>query len=466
MQHCWKQATATALSLALSFCAAAASASEPQAIYGGAKIKPCAWPTTVSLGGCTGTLVHPEVVVFAAHCVEGGSPGSVAFGDNQNSPAFKVSTKFCKADPKYYSSSGRDVAFCKLSQPVTSVPIVPILMGCETQALAPGAQVTAVGFGQANDNLGWGPKREVTMALNSIKNGEAHIGGNGKDTCYGDSGGPVYIRLNDGSWRVFGITSYGEYCGGGGYYSMMHSAIDWLEQSAGVDLTPCHQNGTWSPGPGCTGFPTDPGASNGTWSNGCAGQLSGPSSTCGAPYGGGGGSSTGGVTGAGGSASGGFGAGGGANTGNTGASGGGPGAGGGPGSGGSPGSGGDPSGGGNPGAGGAAPNFGGSPGAPPDHSFPGCTLAPDCSACQSCDDRCRCATGNAVSCAAACTPYGSGPQSPPDFGAGGSSLTPREEPTTAGCAMSGNARGGNSGGNFGFLVLGALAAGRKRRGRR
>ena len=131
MQHCWKHATAIALSLALSLGAAAASAREPQAIYGGAKLKPCAWPTTVSLGGCTGTLVHPEVVVFAAHCVEGGSPGSVAFGDNQNSPAFKVSTKFCKADPKYYSSSGRDVAFCRLSQPVTSVPIVPILMAAK-----------------------------------------------------------------------------------------------------------------------------------------------------------------------------------------------------------------------------------------------------------------------------------------------------------------------------------------------
>jgi secreted trypsin-like serine protease len=38
---------------------------------------------------------------------------------------------------------------------------------------------------------------------------EINIGGGGKDSCNGDSGGPVYVELPGGGWRVFGITSYG-----------------------------------------------------------------------------------------------------------------------------------------------------------------------------------------------------------------------------------------------------------------
>lgn len=388
---------ARACALALALAAAPAGAAETAAIYGGNKVKPCAWPTTVALGGCTGTLVHPELVVFAAHCMEGGGGPSLAtFGDDENYPAFSVPTKSCAADPKYYAQSGHDVAFCKLAKPVTQVPIVPILMGCETQVLVQGAQVIAVGFGQANDGLGWGPKREVAMALNSVQNGEAFIGGAGKDTCYGDSGGPVFVQLGDGSWRVFGITSYGEYCGGGGYYSMMHTAIDWLEQTSGLDLTPCHQQGQWAPTAACAGFPKSPGLGGGAWSAGCpSADVSGPSSTCGAPFGGG-------PTGSGGESS-------------------------------SGGSGGSPANtGGIPGASGGAAS-GGQSAAPP-VATPGCSTAPDCGACASCAEHCTCATGDAVACADACAPYApspsaGGPSAPPLAG------SPRENTeVTAGCA--------------------------------
>ena len=46
------------------------------AIYNGSEVGLCGWPTTVHVanGGswCTGTLIHPRVVVYAAHC--GASP--------------------------------------------------------------------------------------------------------------------------------------------------------------------------------------------------------------------------------------------------------------------------------------------------------------------------------------------------------------------------------------------------------
>jgi len=258
---------------------------EPR-IYGGAPVAPCAWPTTVSLGGsCTGTLIHPELVVYAAHC--GTNYGSIRLGDDIYGNT-AVATEYCRTYPGYTGvGNGNDFAYCRLAAPVDDYPIVPPLMGCETEALQPGQGVAVVGFGNADDNLGYGIKREVYTQLNYItQDNEAFVGGGGEDSCQGDSGGPVFVPLDDGSWRVFGITSYGGACGSGGYYSMMHLGMPWFEQDSGLDLTPCTDaQGNWDPGPGCTGFPTDPSMGGGSWPSCSAGPLSGPSATCGQAYG-------------------------------------------------------------------------------------------------------------------------------------------------------------------------------------
>ncbi|MBC8069172.1 MAG: trypsin-like serine protease [Deltaproteobacteria bacterium] len=252
-------------------------------IYGGTNVASCGWPSTVELGGaCTGTLVHPEVVIYAAHC--GDDYDSIRFGEKISSgPGRNVAVDFCETYPGGGPGSGDDFAFCKLSSPVNDVPIVPIAMGCETDEIADGKTVTMVGFGEA-DTGPYGTKRKVTSSISDISNsGEVFIGGGGKDTCQGDSGGPVFMQVDDGSWRVFGITSYGGACGGGGWYSQMHNGIAWFEANAGVDLTPCHDaDGTWNPGADCGDFPLNPGSSHGTWANGCVGdELSGPSASCG-----------------------------------------------------------------------------------------------------------------------------------------------------------------------------------------
>ncbi|MCY1054733.1 S1 family peptidase [Nannocystis sp. SCPEA4] len=258
---------------------------EGDAIYGGTTVPACGWASTVELGGsCTGTLVHPQVVIYAAHC--GASYSKIYFGENYQAAAKSVTPQWCKVYPGGQPGSGNDFAVCKLSQAVNDVPIVPILMGCETSNLQAGKQVTLVGFGNA-DNGPYGIKRQVTTTINGFDGDEISIGGNGKDTCQGDSGGPAFIKLADGTWRVFGITSYGGACGSGGMYSMMHKGMQWFEQQTALDLTPCHNaDGTWNPGPGCYNFQTNPGSVNDTWSGGCnAGVPSGAySQTCGSPY--------------------------------------------------------------------------------------------------------------------------------------------------------------------------------------
>jgi MYXO-CTERM domain-containing protein len=259
-----------------------ASEEGPVEVFGGMPSAVCGWPSTVSMQGmCTGTLVNPEVVIFAAHCGQGYN--SVQFGENGDNPAKSVPTEFCRTFPGGGPGNGQDFAVCKLAEPVLDVPIVPILMGCETEWLQPGAAVTIVGFGFADDNT-YGTKREVVTTINMIdQNNEIHIGGGGKDSCQGDSGGPVFIQAPDGSWRVFGITSYGGSCGTGGVYSMMHMGMDWFESETGVDLTPCGDAaGNWLATDACANFQTNPGNAGGAWQTGCmVGPTNGPSTTCG-----------------------------------------------------------------------------------------------------------------------------------------------------------------------------------------
>ncbi|MEM6994728.1 MAG: trypsin-like serine protease [Myxococcota bacterium] len=257
-------------------------------IYGGTDVASCGWPTTVNLGGsCSGTLVAPDVVIYAAHC--GANFNYVRLGENAFSGTGRwQKTERCEIYPGGGPGGGDDLAYCVLEDRVEDVPIVPILMGCETEVLEPGKEVTIVGFGNA-DTGPYGIKREVTAPIRSISsNGEIRIGGNGKDSCQGDSGGPVYVQLDDGTWRVFGVTSYGGACGTGGYYSMMHNEIAWFEDRTGRDITPCHDaDGEWAPTEDCGGFPYEPAPGGGGWANGCGGgEVSGFSATCGDGFGG------------------------------------------------------------------------------------------------------------------------------------------------------------------------------------
>ena len=267
------------------------------AVYQGTTAATCAWPTTVavtSFGGlCTGTLIHPEIVVYAAHC--GASSGTrIRFGESSSNNPLTVTPEFCRVNPDYnvVSDQAVDWAFCKIA-PV-QIPVTPPLMGCEYDEMQPGTEVAIVGYGNnqdgGEDGFGAGTKRWAMVSLQGVNLNKniAVVSEIGEPAiCSGDSGGPAFKRMADGGWRAFGITSTGP--GGctdnaGRTHSLISGAVPWIEAQSGVDITPCTDaEGNWEAGPNCGGFnASDPGAAFGSWSNGCVGgPTTGPANTCG-----------------------------------------------------------------------------------------------------------------------------------------------------------------------------------------
>lgn len=261
---------------------------EPLHVIGGEVAQGCEWPATVLMSGCSGTLVHPEIVMYAAHCP---NTGSIRFGTTGGERS--VGTDYCRAAPEY-PMLGFDYGYCRLSQPVNDVPYVPPMVGCERDQLPIGQRVILAGYGNtSNAGGGFGTKRWIEGDVAGFPDDGRKIGifYDDPDTgiCNGDSGGSAYVQLADGSWRVFGINStVPGSCGGSSQHIPSWAAVEWIEEDSGIDITPCHDaDGAWNPGPACDNLPMSPGDGSGLgWGSGCGpGMTSGPSTVCGAAFG-------------------------------------------------------------------------------------------------------------------------------------------------------------------------------------
>lgn len=263
-------------------------------IANGTTAENCQWPTTVLLQNsgslCSGTLIHPEIVSTAAHCVDSGSPAEITFAEFGVQPKRSVLVDHCAYNPAYNGGvNGEDYAYCKLTQPVYDIPITPPVYGCEISILTVGRPALMVGFGNNMGDTGAGTKRwgeSIIQTPVSQESTTVAVGTIGNAACSGDSGGPAYVQYPDGSWHNFGIVSGGPPCEqGADTYVTLHSAIPWIEEMSGVDVTPCHDvDGTWNPTPACQGFALDPWSTEPSWSDWCATPTSEPAATCGEAF--------------------------------------------------------------------------------------------------------------------------------------------------------------------------------------
>lgn len=247
---------------------------------------------------CTGTLVAPDTVMTAGHCVEdfGLPPGALeyfftfdldvsGFGVNTTDPPVgaKIVRKLVghpnfdiNSDPGVGLGQWFDVGVVFLGDPVTTVTPEIVADAQDGMALAVSAQVDIAGYGQTDPNSDMiGIKNHAPSIINEVGDWEMQIGDVAPiaQKCHGDSGGPTYMRFSDGrlpEQRVIGITSraYDDSdCARGGVDSRADAYRSWFE---GEMVAACNDgtrgmaecaNGGGLPLPGM-GVPADAGISD------------------------------------------------------------------------------------------------------------------------------------------------------------------------------------------------------------
>ncbi len=243
---------------ALCLLASTALAHAADPVVGGAPVPAGTWPDAVAVigatGTCSGTLIAPDIVLTAGHCSEIQPERIVAATTDYDQGGVAVVVAATIAHPSWMTSY--DVALLVLATPVPDIAPRAIGTACTFAEFTAGSRVDLVGFG-LTDDAATGDNTLLNEAMVQVTDptcadgdgcrpsiapgGEFVAGGDGVDTCNGDSGGPVYLATPRGE-VVIGVVSRGvsgasSPCGGGGIYVRTDKIAPWLADVAGTVTT-------------------------------------------------------------------------------------------------------------------------------------------------------------------------------------------------------------------------------------
>ncbi|ADD45128.1 S1 family peptidase [Stackebrandtia nassauensis] len=198
-------------------------------VVGGEDAPEGAYPWMVRLSmGCGGSMITDQVVLTAAHCVDGtGEDTSVTayYGANDlNSPDIQERTSAYIHQSETYASDGRgDWALIKLSEPIADAKTIKLATDGTSDE---GPNFQLMGWGATSEG---GPQADYLQHAEAPYVDDATCQGaysnldaegeicsglmdeGGIDTCQGDSGGPMVNMAGEEPVQV-GIVSWGEGC--------------------------------------------------------------------------------------------------------------------------------------------------------------------------------------------------------------------------------------------------------------
>ena len=223
--------------------------------------------------GCGCSLVAPDIALTAAHCEDSKLSEPISFGslyEEDLSAEYVVYAYDYRVHPWFNAEEGEsfDFMLLQLEEPVW---LPTISLNRDLYTPFPGQDLTVIGFGRTyEDGESSDTLQEVEVYYIENCNQEPYLYADydyirpandqehlcagveegGKDSCYGDSGGPLIVTVWEdvettneaGEIEYFptpvdyiqvGITSWGEGCArkyAPGVYARISTAIDWIEE--------------------------------------------------------------------------------------------------------------------------------------------------------------------------------------------------------------------------------------------